>query len=63
MRNHLDMSPRVGKKIGNTSYSCEAHSHTSQKPVLGESKVISKLIFGKYMALASKANGKQLCIR
>lgn len=63
MRNYLVMNHRVGKKIGNRSCICEAHSHTNQKPILGESKVIQKLKFGENMALASKTNGNQLCIR
>lgn len=43
MCNHLEMSLRDGKKIGNKNCNCEIHSHVSQKPVLRESKVMSKL--------------------
>lgn len=50
MRNYLVMNHRVGKKIGNRSCVCEAHSHTKQKSISGQSKVMHKLQFGENMS-------------
>lgn len=63
MCNHLDMSHGVWKKTGNRSWNCETHSHASQKPVLGESKIMSKVKFGEDLAMETQTNGKQLCRR